>query len=84
MNLVIQKPDDVNQVTLHRDAPPNSPYEIVVWVPLTKVFKTKNMYILEKKETIKLLNNLRVLKKNKKDLLSSIFKKVEKKLPKIK
>ena len=49
VNLVIQKPGDLNQVTLHRDSPPNSPYEIVVWVPLTKVFKTKNMYILEKK-----------------------------------
>lgn len=82
VNLVIQKPGDVNQVTLHRDAPPNSPYEIVVWVPLTKVFKTKNMYVLEKKETIKLLNNLRSLKKKKKDLLSSIFKRAEKKATK--
>lgn len=82
VNLVIQKPDDVNQVTLHRDAPPNSPYEIVVWVPLTKVFKTKNMYILEKKETIKLLNNLRGLKNNKKDLLSSMFERVKKKATK--
>ena len=59
---MIQKPGDVNQVTLHRDSPPNSPYEIVVWVPLTRVFKTKNMYILEKKESIKLVNNLRDLK----------------------
>ena len=79
VNLVIQKPGDVNQVTLHRDSPPNSPYEIVVWVPLTRVFKTKNMYILEKKESIKLVNNLRDLKKSKSGLLSSIFKKVEKK-----
>ena len=82
VNLVIQKPGDLNQVTLHRDSPPNSPYEIVVWVPLTKVFKTKNMYILEKKETIKLVNNLRRLKKNKNNLLASIFKKVENKATK--
>ena len=82
VNLVIQKPGDINQVTLHRDAPPNSPYEIVVWVPLTKVFKTKNMYILEKKETINLKNNLRNQKKSKNNLLSSIFKKIEKKATK--
>ena len=40
------------------------------------------MYVLEKKETIKLLNNLRGLKKNKKGLLSSTFKQVEKKATK--
>jgi len=63
--LVIQRPGDSSQTTVHRDSPPNSLYEIVVWVPLTKTYKTKNMYILDKKQTskiYKMINNS--IKKN--------------------
>ena len=66
INLVIQRPGDDSQTTVHRDSPPNSLYEIVVWVPLTKTYKTKNMYILDKKQTskiYKMVNNS--VKKNK-------------------
>ena len=40
-NLVIQQPKDNNPSELHRDAPLNSCYEMVVWVPLVDCFKTK-------------------------------------------
>lgn len=45
-NLVIQQPGDPNPSEVHRDAPLNSPYEIVVWVPLVDCYKTKSMYVL--------------------------------------
>jgi hypothetical protein len=67
INLVIQCPKDKSQMTVHRDSPPNSLYEIVVWVPLSKTYKTKNMYILNKKETVKIYDLMKSsIKKNKK------------------
>ena len=59
VNLVIQKPNDPSQISVHRDAPPNSDYELVVWVPLVNTFKSKNMYILDKKNTSKLIKKLK-------------------------
>ena len=76
INLVIQKPEDDTQITVHRDAPSNSLYEIVVWVPLTSTYKTKNMFILDKKNTKKALSSLRnSTKKNsdKKTTMSNFF-----------
>ena len=45
-NLVIQVPNDPNPSELHRDAPPNSEYELVAWVPLVNVDEDMAMYIL--------------------------------------
>jgi len=59
-NLVLQPPGDGNPSELHRDAPANSPYEIVVWVPLVNCYKTKAMYILDSnnsKKAIKFLDD---------------------------
>ena len=69
INLVIQRPGDDSQTTVHRDSPPNSLYEIVVWLPMTKTFKTKNMYILDKKQTSKIYRmvNTSLKKKEKAD-----------------
>lgn len=50
-NLVLQPPGDPNPSELHRDAPANSPYELVVWVPLVNCFATKAMYILDIEST---------------------------------
>lgn len=50
-NLVLQPPGDPNPSEIHRDAPANSPYEIVVWVPLVDCFATKAMYILDSDRT---------------------------------
>jgi len=46
-NIVIQPPGDPNPSELHRDAPLNSPYEIVVWVPFVDCYETKTMYLLD-------------------------------------
>lgn len=48
VNLVIQQPGDPDQVPTHRDAPVNSPFEVVVWLPLVDCFRTKGMYILDR------------------------------------
>ena len=50
-NLVIQQPGDPDRVPTHRDAPQNSPFEVVVWVPLVKVYATKGMYVLDRDKT---------------------------------
>jgi sporadic carbohydrate cluster 2OG-Fe(II) oxygenase len=76
INLVIQCPGDTSQTTVHRDSPPNSLYEIVVWVPLTKTYKTKNMYILDKKQTSKIYKMVSgSIKKNKKinDIMENYY-----------
>jgi len=57
-NLVIQKPNDPNPSELHRDAPANSPYEIVLWLPLVDCYKTKSMYVVDYKSTKKLYEDL--------------------------
>ncbi|MGZ3157835.1 MAG: sporadic carbohydrate cluster 2OG-Fe(II) oxygenase [Burkholderiaceae bacterium] len=46
-NLVLQPPGDPNPSELHRDSPANSPYELVVWVPLVDCYGTKAMYLLD-------------------------------------
>ena len=57
-NLVIQQPNDPNPSELHRDAPANSPFEVVVWLPLVNTYKTKAMYVLDRKLTSEALAKL--------------------------
>ena len=57
-NLVLQPPNDPNPSELHRDAPANSPYEIVVWLPLVDCYRTKAMYILDIDATTTCLEQL--------------------------
>ena len=47
INLVIQKPKDKDRAPFHKDAPANSNYEIVVWVPLVDCYKTMSMYLFD-------------------------------------
>lgn len=47
-NLVFQPPGDPQPTELHRDAPANSPYEVVVWLPLVDCSRTKSMYLLDR------------------------------------
>jgi sporadic carbohydrate cluster 2OG-Fe(II) oxygenase len=63
-NIVIQMPNDPNPSEIHRDAPLNSAYEIVAWVPLVDCYKSKAMYILDYPSTKK---SLGFLKKNTRD-----------------
>lgn len=64
INIVIQSPNDPNPSEIHRDAPLNSSYEIVVWIPLVDCYKTKSMYILDFNQTNKALKFLEKNKKN--------------------
>ena len=54
INLSIQLPqDDSSLLAVHSDVwAGNSPFEIVVWVPLVDCYKTKTMYILPPKKNI--------------------------------
>ena len=54
INLVIQRPFDANYVTLHKDSPPNSPYELVVWIPLMDCKKTNAFKFLTIKNSKKI------------------------------
>lgn len=54
-NLVLQPPGDPRPTELHRDAPANSPYEVVAWVPFVDCRATKSMYILDREGTRALL-----------------------------
>jgi sporadic carbohydrate cluster 2OG-Fe(II) oxygenase len=47
-NIVFQPPGDPRPTELHRDAPANSPYEVVVWLPFVDCFGTKSMYLLDR------------------------------------
>ena len=53
LNLSIQLPDDTSSLLpLHADIwSGNSPYEVVFWLPLTPVYRTRSMYLLPKAKT---------------------------------
>ena len=44
VNFAIQRPNDQNRAPFHKDSPPNSPYELVIWLPLVDCNKTMSMY----------------------------------------
>ena len=80
INLSIQMPNDKSSLLdLHADTwSGDSPYEVVVWLPLVDCFKTKSMYILPSNKYKLFLkkfknsytkNNFDLFKSIKKDLL---------------
>jgi len=56
-NLVFQPPEYPVPTELHRDAPANSPYEVVVWLPFVDCFRTKSMYVLNRQFTQKAIEH---------------------------
>ena len=58
-NIVVQHPNSTRVAELHIDAPPTSPFEVVCWVPLVNCFKSKSFYIVNKKDTIILMEKYR-------------------------
>jgi sporadic carbohydrate cluster 2OG-Fe(II) oxygenase len=58
-NVVFQPPGDPRPTELHRDAPANSPYEVVVWLPLVDCFGTKSMYLLDRASSEEALSTYR-------------------------
>jgi sporadic carbohydrate cluster 2OG-Fe(II) oxygenase len=59
ISLSIQLPKDSSSLLpIHADTwSGNSPYEVVIWIPLVDVYKTKSMFIL-KNDKLKKFNNL--------------------------
>lgn len=57
-NLVVQPPGDKDQTPTHRDAPISSHFEVIVWVPLVDVYKTKSMFISDKQSSSEALGRL--------------------------
>lgn len=55
-NIVFQSPYSTRISELHTDAPANSYYEIVSWLPLVDCYESKSFYILDKQSTINLQN----------------------------
>ena len=56
LNLSIQYPsDDSSLLPLHSDVwAGNSPYEVVLWVPLVDCYRTKSMYVLPRRHSEKI------------------------------
>jgi len=55
-NIVFQYPNSSRFSELHTDSPPNSPYEIVFWIPLVDCFDTKSFFVLPVEESKNLIN----------------------------
>jgi len=63
-NIVIQQPGDIDVSPIHRDAPPNSPFEVVLWIPLVDCYGTKGLSLLDRKGTNEVIADLRVAGKD--------------------
>ena len=57
-NIVIQQPGDADQVPVHRDAPSNSHFEVVFWVPLVDCYASKSMYACDREHSSEALTML--------------------------
>jgi len=57
-NITIQKPLDNYPTCAHRDSPPNSHYEIVIWAPMTDAYSTKSMSVVPKEQSKLLANSI--------------------------
>jgi len=80
VNLSIQLPnDDSSLLATHADTwSGDSPFEVVVWLPLVDCYKTKAMYILPPEKNIKLNSNFKEMSgNNSEDLFRSIESDVE-------
>ncbi len=75
VNLSIQLPgDDSSLLATHADTwSGDSPFEVVVWLPLVDCYKTKSMYLLPPEKNINLNKNFKGMSgKNSEDLFQSI------------
>ncbi len=74
LNLSIQLPrDETSLLNIHADTfSGESPFQVVLWIPLVDVFKTKSMFLLPLKQS------MRIIKKIKGKNLQSIYKKHKK------
>ena len=79
-NLSIQLPEEQSSLLpIHADTwSGDSPYEVVVWIPLVDCFKTKSMYILPSKKYSKIEKSFNTISDaNTDDLFRAVEKDVE-------
>ena len=55
-NIVFQYPNSSRFSELHTDCPPNSPYEIVLWIPLVDCYDSKSFFVLPVEQSRNLIN----------------------------
>ena len=75
VNLSIQIPDDESSLLpLHADVlNGDSPFEVVLWVPLVDCHSTKSMYIVSPKRSTEILSNLKTFSgKNSEELFKAV------------
>lgn len=79
INLSIQCPNDTSStLPIHADTwDGDSPFELVVWLPLVNCFKTKAMYILPRKENKSFEKIYKKNSKKKFDIYKSLKKKLK-------
>lgn len=58
-NIVFQYPGSMRYSELHTDAPKNSCFELVAWLPLVDCYGTKSFYIIDYNKSIELLQEYR-------------------------
>jgi len=77
VNLSIQYPNDSSSLLpIHADTwSGDSPFEVVVWIPLVNCYKTKSMYILPQKENVKFNQKIKNLKEKTSDELFNLIEK---------
>ena len=65
LNLSIQFPNDSSSILdAHMDTfSGESPFQIVLWMPLVDVYDTKSMFVIPMQESRKILNNFKKIKK---------------------
>ena len=76
INLSIQVPqDDSSLLALHSDVwSGDSPYEVVIWIPLVNCYKTKSMYILKSSKYKKFEKKFKFYQKNSETIFQHIKK----------
>ena len=76
VNLSIQLPrDNSSLLPIHSDIwGGNSPFDLVVWVPLVDCYKTKSMYLLPPSKANKIN---KMFKKSKNNSGENLFKKIK-------
>jgi len=75
INLTIQRPHDFFRAQLHRESPPDTAYEIVLWVPLVNCKKTMSLYLFPLKDSQKVEKVLKTQTKKENDLEKYALKK---------
>ena len=56
-NIVFQFPGSMRFSELHTDTPPNSPFEIVIWIPLVDCYDSKSFFLVPRDASKKLLTD---------------------------